>query len=481
MNKAVKGVFWSGIERFSTQIVQFIISVILARLLLPADFGIVAITLIIMNVLQVINETGFGAALMQKLDRDELDFSTVFVFNIFLSLVLYGLLYLSAPFIAAFFEQPILTDLTRILGLNLIISSFIVVQRARLFIKVDFKTQAKAAFIAIVISGGVGIYCAYVGMGVMALIIQSLLNNGINTLLLWIFVKWQPKLQFSYSRFTGLFKYAYKLVLAQLINRVFQEMYSLVIGKVYSPAQLGYFNRAKSFEQLSANNIYTIVGRVSTPLLCEVQKDNDKMGQVLLKFIQNTAFIVYPLLFGMFVLAEPLIRVLLTDKWLPAVWILKVLCPIGLFYVISTFNRNVFNATGRTDWALESEIIKKCIFVAILAIAIYFGFKALVYSQILIAIIEFFIDTFYTKKQIGLTLLKQIKSVVAIFLAALSMAFFVWFVTLFLVNDIYKLIIGSIIGIFVYSIVCYMCNVSSFREKFQLIIAKINHGKKNNY
>lgn len=462
--RAVKGVIWSGIERFSVQIVQFVISIILARILSPSDFGLLALVMVVINILQVFNEVGFGAALMQKLDRDELDFSTVFVFNMVLGIVLYGLVYLLAPFMALFFNNTELTLLIRLIGLNLIISSFIIVQRTRLWINVDFKTQAKASFIAVIISGSIGIYCAYVDWGVMALIVQSLVNNLVNTVLIWLFVKWKISLRFSYERFVGLFNYAYKLILARLVNSVFNEIYSIVIGKAYTPVQLGYFNRAKSFTELSSGNITSIVQKVSVPLLCEAQHDNKRMGEVLLKFIKNTAFIAFPLLCGLFVLAEPLISVLLTDKWLPSVWILRVLCPVGMMYVISTFNMNVFNATGRTDWALKSEIIKKIIYVGVIAIAVFFGFKALIYSQILIAIIELTISTYYTKKQIGLSLYSQLSSLSSIFFLSFIMAILVWGITFMMSNIYYKLLIGIFTGVTSYSILAYLVNTNNFRD-----------------
>ena len=469
IQNVIRGIFWSGVDRFSVQIVQFFISVILARLLTPQDFGLLAMMLVIINIIQVINEAGFGEALMQKLNRDELDFSTVFVFNIIFGVTLYGLIFLIAPLIAVFFGFAELTQLIRILGLNVIITSLVVVPRTRLFILVDFKTQAKASFIAIVFSGSIGVYCAYVGFGVMALLIQSLLFNGINTILVWIFVKWHPNLQFSYNRFITLFKYAYKLIFARLINSIFQEAYSLVIGKIYSPTELGFFNRAKSFEQLSSNNITTIVQRISVPLLCEAQKDNEKMSLILLKFIQNTALIVYPLLCGMFVLANPLIELLLTEKWLPTAWILQVLCPVGMFHVVSFFNMNIFNATGRTDWALKSEIIKKSFFLAIFIFSIFLGFKALVYSQIIIAIIEFFINAYYTKKQIGLKIIKQIKSIGTIFTIASIMACLVWFITSFISSNMMKLSIGIGIGITIYFLLLYIFDILEFRKLFSTI------------
>lgn len=471
--RAIIGVAWSGIDRFSVQIIQFVVTIILARILTPNDFGVVAIILVLINILQVFNEVGFGAALMQKLDRDELDYSTVFVFNIIWGVVLYGLVYISAPLFASFFELPELTNLTRILGVNIIISSFIVVQRAKLMIIVDFKTQAKASLLAVIISGIISVYAAYKGLGVMAIIIQQLVNNSINTIFLWIYTKWQPKLQFSYKRFKTLFNYAYKLILARFVNAVFQEIYSLAIGKVYAPAQLGYFNRAKSFTELSSGNITSIVQRVSTPLLCEAQHDNKRMGEVLLKFIKNTAFIVFPLLCGLFVLAEPLIRILLTDKWLPSVWILRVLCPVGMMFVISTFNINVFNATGRTDWALKSEIIKKNIYVGIIAIAVFFGFEALIYSQILIGFIELIISTYYTKKQIELTLFYQIASLSSIFFLSLIMAIIVWSVTFTMSNEYYQLLIGVFAGVISYSIMAYFLNANNFRDVLKSEILKM--------
>jgi O-antigen/teichoic acid export membrane protein len=306
----------------------------------------------------------------------------------------------------------------------------------------------------------------------MALIVQSLMNNLVNTVLIWLMVIWKFSLKFSYERFVGLFNYAYKLTLARLVNSVFNEIYSIVIGKAYTPAQLGFFNRAKSFTELSSGNITSIVQKVSVPLLCEAQHDNKRMGEVLLKFIKNTAFIVFPLLCGLFVLAEPLVSILLTDKWLPSVWILRVLCPVGMMFVISTFNMNVFNATGRTDWALKSEIIKKIIYVGIIAIAVFFGFEALIYSQILIAIIELIISTYYTKKQIGLKLFCQLTSLSSIFFLSIIMAIIVWSVTCMLPNMYYKLFIGILVGVISYTVLVYFLNTNNFRDVLKNAILK---------
>jgi len=473
--RAIKGVVWSGIERFSVQIFQFIVTIILARLLTPYDFGVVAIILVFTNILMVFNEEGFAMALAQKLNRDELDYSTIFLFNIVWGGILYLFLFITAPFFASFFKQPELTHLTRILGFNLVISSFVVVQRTKLFILVDFKTLAKASFVAVIMSGIVSIYFAYKGIGVMAIIIQQLINNAINAIFIWIYSKWQPKLQFSIERFKTLFNFAYKLILARLVNAVFKETYSLVIGKIYTPIQLGYFNRAKSFVSISSNNITTIVQRVSVPFFCETQKNHTLLGEQLKDFIQKTAFIVYPLLCGIFVLAEPMIKVLLTEKWLPAAWMLQVLCPVGMLFVISTFNMNVYNATGRTDWALKAEVIKKTFNILILVGAIMISFEAVIISQIIIGIIDFFVDTWFTKKQIGLILLKQLKSIGSILLASLVMALIVKFSTFYLSNDIWKLIVGFVSGTLFYSIVSYLFDISEFRKVIKSILNRLKN------
>lgn len=457
--KILKGIMWSGFEKFSVQIFQFIISIILARLLSPKDFGVIAIVLVLMNIIQVFNEGGFAEALMKKLDRDNLDYSTVFYFNILFSIILYIILYVSAPYIANYFNLLQLINLLRLLGINIIITSFVVVQRTILTINVDFKTQAKASFIGIIIGGIIGIYCANKNLEAFSIVAQYLSSNLVTTIFIWIFSSWKPSFQFSFSRLKILFDYAYKLILARFVNVLFSEIYSIAIGKYYSPIQLGYFNRAKSFIGISSNNITSIVQRVSTPVLCKFQNDNKMMGEMLIKFIQKTSMLVFPLLFGLFVLSESFVYVILGPKWLSTAWILQSLCPVGILYVFSTFNMNIFNATGKTNLALQSELIKKVINIIIIT-AISINFKFLILSQILVALIEFFINTWYTKKQIDLNWKKQVKSVFPIIISSLIMCFVVYLTTVKLESNIIKLFTGIFIGFISYSILCYIFNIS---------------------
>lgn len=430
----------------------------------------VALALVILNVLQTVNEVGFGAALMHKLDRDELDFSSVFVLNMVMGIGLYAILFFTAPLLEDLFNVESLATVTRWIGLNLIITSFIVVQRTKLFIAVDFKTMAKASLVGVIISGIAGIVYAYNGGGVMALVVQSLLNNLVTTVLIWLQSKWRPSLIFSWGRFVKLFNYAYKLILSRFVNTAFNEIYSAVVGAFYTPAQLGEFNRAKNFETMTSINITTIVQRVSTPILCEKQKDHYELGQSLIYFIRNTSFFVFPLLCGLLVLADPLIRVLLTDKWQGAIWILQVLCPVGMLYVFSTFNLNIFNATGRTDWALKCETIKKIVDIAIIVGAVSISFEALVWSQVVIAVFELVVNLWYTKKQIGLGYLEQFRSVARVFICSVLMALIVGLVASLIEIELLKLIIGVFVGVIVYAGLCLAMNVNNSRNLIKKIL-----------
>lgn len=331
MKKAVKGVAWSAIERFSVQGIQFIISIVLARLLTPNDFGLVAIVLVFSTIFQAINESGFNTALVHKQDRDDLDLSTAFVINLAIGILSYCILFFSASSIASFYENNDLINVMRLCSLSLIINAFGLIPMAIFTIRVDFKTQAKASFTAVLLSGSTGIVAAYFLKNVYAIVIQHLVYNVVYVSLMWLFVKYRFSIKFSIERFKSLWNYAYKLILARLINLIFDDIYSLAIGKLYTPAQLGFYNRANSFRQVSSKNIINIVQRVSIPLLCENQKDSSAMVRVHLKFMKSTALMVFPIVTGLMVLANPFVTVLLGEKWLVTADLLLLVCPIEFF------------------------------------------------------------------------------------------------------------------------------------------------------
>ena len=463
-NKAIAGVAWSAIERFSVQGIQFLVSIVLARLLTPDDFGLVAITLVFSAIFQTINETGLNTALVHKLDRDDLDFSTVFYANIVIGVVSYIILFVISPFVASFYDNPQLVPVMRLLSLNLIINSFGQVQLAKYIIKVDFKTQARASLIGVFFSGTIGIVTAFATHSVYAIVIQQISNSSIFVLIMWFLAKWKPMFAFSFHRFKSLFSYAYKLILARLISVVFEDVYTLAIGKLYTPATLGYYNRAMSFRTILSRNLINIVQRVSTPLLCEAQKDNEEMQRVLLKFMSTTALFVYPLLAGLMVLSKPLVLVVLGEKWLETSTMLIYGCPVGFFYLISTFNRNIFNATGRTDWALKAEIMKKFVFIGIFLLTMNYDIKILLIGLIVISIMEMLVDTAYSRKQIGISLITQIKSLFGVLFATLLMSIAILVVNELIKSPVLQLIVGAFVGMVLYFIFCFSLNAANFRN-----------------
>lgn len=466
---AIKGVAWSTIERFSVQGVQFLVSIVLARMLTPSDFGLVAIVLVFSNLFRTINESGFNIALMHKLDRDDLDFSTIFYANVIIGFFSYIILFIIAPFIADFYDSPNFTMVMRVLSLTVIINAIGLVQTAKYTISIDFKTIARASLTAAVLSGIFGITYAYYYRNIYAIVFQSLLFNLIYVILMWLYAKWHPLLSFSIKRFRILFDYAYKLILARLISVVFDDIYSLAIGKIYTPASLGLYNRATSFREVLSRNILNSIQRVSVPMLCEAQESNEQMQKVLLKFLTSTALIVYPMLTGLLVLAKPLVLVVLGEKWSLASEFIYYTCPIGFFYMISTFNRNVFNATGRTDWALKAEIIKKTLFILVFLLTMKYDIRILLIGLLLIAVFEMLIDTYFSYIQIHISLFTQIKSLAPVILASIVMGICIFAVTTLFNENVLKLIIGFIVGIISYISFCFALNIYNVRDEIKKV------------
>lgn len=460
--QVIKGAFWSAIERFSVQIVQFVVAIILSRILTPSDFAIVAIAMVFNVIFQTINESGFSLALIYKQDRDQKDFSTVFFANIVISLISYVLIYFFSYPISNFYHIPQLEIVMKLLGLNLVISSFGIVQIAKFTINVDFKRQAKASFLAALISGSVGIVYAYTYKNVYAIVVQSVLYQLINVICLWIFAKWKPSFVYSHERLIILFKYAYKLTLARLVSLIFDDIYTLFIGKLFPVYILGCYNRAISFGQISSKNIINIIQRVSVPVLCSEQDDLVRMRYVLLKFMTTAAMIVYPILAGLMLLSTPITIILLTDKWINVSEILLYVSPIGFFYLISTFNRNIYNAVGRTDIALKMEIIKKIIFVVIFVVAIQFDFHIVLISQIIISIFEMIVDTYKINQLIGLSLFVQFKALFKIIVSTIVMSIVVYAILVFVDNLYLKVLIGVFVGFCVYLYMCLILKILDY-------------------
>lgn len=448
--KAVKGVVWSTIENFAAKGAQFVLGIILARILSPEDYGLIGMIMIFLAISITFTDSGFSKALIQKKDRDEKDFSTVFYFNLIVAVGFYFVLFVTSPFIAQFYNEPILTSLIRVISLIIIINSLTVVQRSKLTINIDFKTQTKASLLSIILSGIFGIYLAYSGYGVWSLVIQAVLRALINVIVLWYYSKWIPRDGFHYNRFKTLFSFGSKLLLARLLETVYNNIYLIVIGKLFSTAELGYYTRAKQLKDFPSANITSILQKVTFPLLSGIQDDDVRLKENYRLIIKLSALTVFPLMIGLAALAEPIIIIILTEKWLDSVWMLQLLCFAGMWYPIHALNLNVLTVKGRSDLFLRLEIIKKVIITVVLIVSIPFGIKAMIIGQIITSIIGLVINTYYTNLIISYNLIQQLSDIFGVLIVSLLMGTLIYFTIGYFDHNVLKLLVGLTEGIIFY-------------------------------
>lgn len=448
--QATTSVFWSAVERFSVQGIQFVLSIIIARILLPSDYGLIAMLGIFMAIAQTFIDSGFANALIQKKNQTKVDYSTVFYFNIIVSVVLYILLYYSAPLIASFYNEDMLVAITRIVGLTLIINSFGIVQQAKLTIALDFKRQAIASLFAVIISGGMGLWMAFSGYGVWTLVYQSLLNNLLRVVMIWIFSGWWPGFCFSVSSFKTLFSFGSKLLLSSLLHTLYTNMYTLIIGKRFATAELGYYNRAFTLAQFPSTNFTNVIVRAVYPIQCRMQDDHEQLCSVFLKYMRMACFLIFPVMVGLCAVAEPLVRLILTDKWLPAVPLLQILCIAYMWDPVMKINHNMLNVKGRSDYFLYAEVIKKITAFLILFGTIPFGVKVMCAGLILYAFADIIIITWYVRKLTGIGLTIQLRTLYPVILLSFSMGILVYGITLLNIDSLFQLILSAFLGIVYY-------------------------------
>lgn len=452
-SQSLSGLKWSAIERFAVQGIQFVIGLVLARLLSPSDYGIIGMLAIFMAISQTIIDSGFSKALIQKQNRTETDFSTAFFFNIVVGIVCYLILFVASPVIASFFNEPILKDVVRVLAINLLLNSLAVVPVAKLSIKVDFKTQSKASIASTVLSGTLGIILAYRGVGVWALVAQSVSYSFINVLLLWCLLEWKPKWEYSWLSFKALFGYGGNVLIASIISTIYDNINTLVIGKFYTPKDLGYFTRGQQFPSLLSSNLTSIVQRVTFPILSKIQ-DNDKYLSVVYRdYIKISSLGIFFLLVFLSSIAEPLVTLLLTEKWINAVVYLQVFCYALMFDHISAINLNLLYVKGKTNLVLRLEIIKKCVAFIILIISIPFGVLAICLSKVLYTQIAIVINTYYTGKLLNLGYVKQFKDYMPYFIIAHIACLPCWLLQEVNMHPIISIIVGGIIASAIYIVV----------------------------
>ncbi len=463
--------FWSAVERFSTQGIQFLFGIVLARLLTPADYGVIAMLTIFLAICQTFIDSGFANAIIRKIDRTEKDMATMFFFNIGMSLVCYAILFFTAPFIASFYNMPELTLVLRVLALRLIVQSFSTVQVTNLTIKIDFKKQAKISLASAIISGIVGIGFAYNGYGVWSLVIQALFCSTFNAFLYWLTVRWHPQCFFDKESFKNLFSYGSKLLISGLLDTVYNNLYPLVIGKFYTPAQLGAFAKADHFSQFPSQNIMRILHRVSFPVLSALQNDPQRMRNSFLKFINYSALIIFPLMLGLLALSKPMTLLLLTERWKEMIPLLQILCIAMMWYPVHAINLNILQVLGRSDLFLKLEVIKKVIGLAILLITLPIGITAMCIGQIVDSILGLFINTYYSKKFINAGIGEQLKFLFPTLFNSTAMAAIILVLNNFMPQDEYGLQIGVglTVGILYYLTTNYLFNKDVFKEILSLL------------
>lgn len=470
--KTVKGVIWSSVERFSVQGIQFLVMIVMARLLTPKDYGLVGMVAIFIAVAQSLVDSGFSQALIRKQNRTETDNSTVFYFNIFVGILLYLVLFAIAPLVADFYDSPELTALMRVICLSVVFNSFVVVQRALLTVNIDFKTQAKASLTAAVVSGVIGIGMAYSGFSYWSIVAQQLVNLGLNTLLLWIFTRWRPRWIYSWGSFRELFTFGSKLMFSGLLDVVYRNMYLLVIGKVFTASSLGYYTRANQFAEFPSSNLTGIMQRVTYPVLCQIQDDDERLAQIYRRFLRLSAFLIFPLLVGLSAVAEPFVLLLLKEQWLFAATLLQIICFAMMWYPIHAINLNLLQVKGRSDLFLRLEIIKKAIAVLILCVTIPMGLIAMCVGQILSSLIALIINTNYTGKLIQVGFLRQMRDLLPTLLLSLSMWGVVYGITSCLSGIILQLIVGIIAGMVYYIALSALFHFPELKELYSIIRRK---------
>lgn len=455
-DKTVKGVIWSSVERFSVQGVHFLVMVVIARILTPRDFGLVGMLAIFMAVSQSLIDSGFSQALIRKQHRTETDNSTVFYFNIVASAFIYAILFLISPWVAEFYNEPQLVSLMRVMCLLVIINSLVVVQRAIYTATLNFKIQAKATFSSAVISGLVGVGMAVADLGVWALVGQQLCAAIVNVILLWWYSSWRPKLIYSWKSFRELFAFGSNLLLSGLLETIYNNIYQIVIGKIYSAANLGFFSQAKHISSLPSSNINGIIVRVTYPVLSTIQDDDERLSVNYRKLLRTSAFIVFPLMCGLAGMSRPLVNILLGSKWNFTATLLIPICMAMMWYPIHAINLNLLKVKGRSDLFLKLEIIKKILGVSMLIATVPLGLIVMCYSTIVNSLISLIINTYYTGKLINVGFVQQMRDLSLTLLLSLSMFAVVYGSTLFFNNHYLQLTAGLIIGVIYFTIVCFI-------------------------
>jgi teichuronic acid exporter len=474
--QVASGLGWVLAQQFGKQSISFVISLILTRMLLPEEFGLIGMIAIFVSIGNVLLNAGLTQSLIRSKELDQIDYSTVFYFNLVASILIYIIIYFSAPFIAKFYSQPILIGIIRLYCLNFIISAFSAVQIARLTKIMDFKTQTIIAIPSAIIGGIVGVTLAYLEYGVWSLVWSVLSISLISSIQLWVYSKWTPSLVFNIEKFKEHFNFGYKLMFAALINTLHVNIYFLVIGKYFSVSQVGFYSRADTLKQLPVTNISSALEKVTFPLFSSIQDDNIRLKSIYKKLMQSVIYLIAPILIFLGVLAEPIFRFLFTEKWLPAVPYFQILCIVGVLYPINVYNLNLLKVKGRSDIVLKLSILKVTLSLIVIFTSLKFGIYGLLFGQVLLSIISFYINTFYTAKFIGYTFWQQIMDIIPSLFLAIICGFVMFFLDQYLKSigqiDFMRILISGFAGSTLYILLSYFFEFNAFTAIKEIILKK---------
>lgn len=470
--KILTSFIWRLLERSGAQIISFVVSIILARILEPNLYGVIALVTVLISIMQVFVDSGLGSALVQKKDADDLDFSSVFYFNVLICSVLYVLMYFSAPFIALFYQLPELTKIVRVLGLTLLFSGIKNVQQSYVYRHMIFKRFFYATVIGTLSSGFVGIMMAIQGFGVWALVAQHLTSTVVDTLVLWITVKWRPKLIFSWRRLKGLLSYSWKILASSLADTLYNNIQQMVIGKLYSTEDLAHFSKGKHFPYLIINNVNVAIDSVLLPSMSQEQDDRKRIHSMLRRAMRTGTYIMAPLLIGLAAVAEPTVRILLTEKWIGAVPFLQIYCVTYLFYPIQTTTMNTLKAVGRSDIFLKFEIAKKLIGILALLIMMQYGVVAIAFSLLISSVTGFLMNCWINYRMFGYRYKEQAADIIPNLVLSMIMVLGICWVPEVGMKDFLTLVLQIALGAAIYIGASFLTKNESINYILKIIAGK---------
>ncbi len=466
---ALENFIWRFAERCGAQLVTFIVSIVLARILAPEDYGQIALITVFTTIMQVFVDSGLGTALIQKKDADDLDFSSVFYFNFAICLILYGAMFVVAPFIAGFYGDSSLTPIIRVISLTIIISGVKGIQQSYVSRNMLFKRFFYSTLGGTIFSAFLGIALAYAGFGVWAIVAQQISNTAIDTLILWLTVKWRPKRMFSWGRLKGLLSFGWKMLASSLLDTVYNNIRSLIIGKMYSSSDLAYYDQGKKFPNVIVTNINTSIDSVLLPTMASAQDDAGRVKSMTRRAIKSSTYIMAPLMMGLAFCAEPIVRLVLTDKWLPCVPFLRIFCITYMFYPIHTANLNAIKAMGRSDLFLKLEIAKKIVGMALLLSTMWFGVMAMAYSLLVSSVFSQIINSWPNRKLLNYGYLEQLRDILSGIALAVVMGCCVSLISLLGLSNAVTLLIQIPLGAVIYIAASALLHLESFEYLMDMI------------